>query len=77
MRIHLTAILTVTSLFLVPACRNPKSDAVGARRVASAVTCSNGLTLSDSLRYMEGGGREFAPTRENVTDKPVTLPEGM
>lgn len=66
-------------LLLLPAvaCRNPKTDAVASQRVSSAVTCSNGLTLSDSLRYMEGGGREFAPTRENTVKADKAVPEGM
>lgn len=66
-------------LLLLPAvaCRNPKTDAVASQRVSSAVTCSNGLTLSDSLRYMEGGGREFAPTRENTVTADKAVPEGM
>lgn len=66
-------------LLLLPAvaCRNPKTDAVASQRVSSAVTCSNGLSLSDSLRYMEGGGREFAPTRENTVTADKAVPEGM
>lgn len=66
-------------LLLLPAvaCRNPKTDAVASQRVSSALTCSNGLSLSDSLRYMEGGGREFAPTRENKVTADKAVPEGM
>jgi sulfatase modifying factor 1 len=75
--------LTVKSLRHLPlfaavaACSPPAGDAVGDRRVAAAVTCSNGLTVSDSLRYMEGGGRDFGPTVEAAVPPGLKAPEGM
>ncbi len=46
-------------------------------KIASAISCTkNGLVVSDSMLYMQGGGRDFAATIEN-TGKAPAPPAGM
>lgn len=46
-------------------------------KVESAITCSNGLTVMDSITYMQNGGKDFKLTILNaITNTPKT-PDGM
>lgn len=65
------------ALFLFAACRSPQKNAFEEKRISTAMTCSNGLTVSDSITYMEGGGKDFQPTVLNRIDGSVKPPEGM
>ena len=47
------------------------------KRITSSMTCSNGLTVSDSALYMQGGGEAFLPTLEDSARIPGRVPDGM
>jgi formylglycine-generating enzyme required for sulfatase activity len=64
-------------LVLLTACRSAQKNTVEEKRISTAMTCSNGLTVSDSITYMEGGGKDFQPTVLNRIDGSVKPPEGM
>jgi sulfatase modifying factor 1 len=47
-------------------------------KVSAAISCtSNGLTVADSTRYMQGGGSDFKPTKIDSLDYKGPIPAGM
>lgn len=52
--------------------------ALGKQKIAGAISCTkNGLTVTDSVLYMQGGGNEFDSTVENMKPALVNTPAGM
>ncbi len=64
-------------MFLLVACKNSQRNTVEDRKVTGAITCSNGLTISDSITFMEGGGKDFQPTVLNKVSASIRPPAGM
>jgi len=74
--------LLVGLIALCPACQDqndaPAKDDAMTVRVTNAISCANGLTVADSIRYMRGGGDSFKPTIVNTfTGSSGPAPEGM
>lgn len=46
-------------------------------RIDGAVSCSNGLSVADSILYMNGGGIDFGPTIANTIQNTTGNPDGM
>jgi formylglycine-generating enzyme required for sulfatase activity len=60
-----------------PADTNKPQKNITTYKIADAISCTkNGLTSADSLMYMNGGGKDFLPTIENIF-KPKNIPAGM
>jgi sulfatase modifying factor 1 len=53
------------------------NDPLFQSRIDGAVSCSNGLSVADSILYMNGGGAGFEPTILNAMQPPVNMPDGM
>ena len=69
--------LVIFSSCLLCSCGQTVKDEVADKRIAAAITCSNGLTVADSTTYMAGGGGDFQPTIENPMPVGIKVPEGM
>lgn len=61
------------------ACRGGKNDGSSPedKRIGQAITCSNGLTIPDSIVYMQGGGKDFLPTLAAAVPAGIEIPKGM
>jgi formylglycine-generating enzyme required for sulfatase activity len=73
--------MALASILLFAAgCKNNNSTTVASandKRVEAAITCSNGLTVMDSITYMKNGGKEFKSTVLNKVAEPPAPPIGM
>jgi formylglycine-generating enzyme required for sulfatase activity len=67
------------AVLVLGGCKNQNQSDSDLRdeRVERSMTCSNGLTVSDSIAYMKGGGKDFLPTREHPAPEGLAVPEGM
>lgn len=70
--------LFVAVAFLA-ACRGGENDGSSPedKRIGQAITCSNGLTIPDSIAYMQGGGKDFLPTLAAAVPAGIEIPKGM
>ena len=77
----ITCCFFITSVFATIACNNTiKSgqDAISKDKVEKAISCTkNGLTVSDSTIYANGGGNDYKATIENKNNSLISTPEGM
>ena len=76
-----TGYFLVVTIFAMIACNNKdgsENDVVSKDKVDKAISCTkNGLTVSDSTIYANGGGNDFKETIANKNANPVSAPEGM
>ncbi len=57
---------------------NVEANVVASTKVDNAISCTpNGLTVSDSLLFMQGGGRDFKTTIVNSSKYDGPVPAGM
>src|SRR2546428_11128202 len=82
---HALALLTMFLLtWLCSSCDKAKSSKASKTklflndRVDGIVSCtSNGLYPTDSVMYMEGGGKDYRPSIINKNHPIIKIPEGM
>ena len=56
---------------------NLKKD-ISAIKIDNIISCtSNGLTVADSILYMQGGGSDFKPTKPDSVHYNGAIPTGM
>ena len=65
------------AIVVISGCNSTSRNTVEDKRISSAVTCSNGLSVGDSITFMDGGGKDFLATEENKLPSDLKLPEGM
>ena len=65
------------AIVVISSCNSTSRNTVEDKRISSAVTCSNGLSVGDSIMFMDGGGKDFLPTVENKLPSKLKIPEGM
>src|SRR5262245_17525629 len=57
---------------------NSEGNAIVNGKISNAISCtSNGLTVTDSTIYMQGGGNEFVETEVDQQPTPRFLPADM
>ena len=76
-----------TMVFLLPACKGKPGNAddvsqlpaspVAAAKVSGAISCAYGLSPTDSVTFMKGGGVDFKETIENKDVPAAQAPAGM
>jgi formylglycine-generating enzyme len=64
------------SCFLFIHCKNESKETVSQVN-NSNVMCSNGLSVPDSITYMNSGGKDFQLTVPNILNEKVNTPSGM
>ena len=62
---------------LFSGCAGGSDKSIEDQKVSKAITCSNGLTIPDSILFMEGGGKEFMPTYLDSGKYVSNTPDGM
>ena len=80
--INLSLILfPLTCVTILAACESEARKETGyisSNKIDNIISCtSNGLTVADSILYMQGGGSEFKKTLINQNSAPSNIPEGM
>ena len=65
------------AIVVISGCNSTSRNTVEDKRISSAVTCSNGLSVGDSITFMDGGGKDFLATEENKLPSDLKIPEGM
>jgi sulfatase modifying factor 1 len=65
------------AIVVISGCNSTSRNTVEDKRISSAVTCSNGLSVGDSITFMDGGGKDFLATEENKLPSNLKIPEGM
>src|SRR6202008_534038 len=72
------------SIFILAGCgsqpeeSNAEANVVASTKIDHAISCTpNGLTVSDSLLYMKGGGIDFKTTLINTSKYDGPIPAGM
>jgi len=77
-KLNLPTLSTILIMILVAiSCNNADSKSIREKQIDAAITCTNGLTVEDSIHYSHNGGNEFEPTLENSSPKPPSNPNGM
>lgn len=74
---HFRMYRLLIAIVIISGCNSTSRNTVEDKRISSAVTCSNGLSVGDSTTFMDGGGKDFLATEENKLPSDLKIPEGM